>query len=964
MGKFTLRPRQHDKEEEKYDFGERLIGPAKDHLENELLALYWQGVKRELRYILQTLRKWQEPAFAKVSFEEENRADPNSGFDTFVKQVVLSSRQLASEYDREILGQRGGPLNDKEGEELSDEEKRSRAKEIWEEKQSLEVIEDIRTYLDNSDSTSLDKVRAQAMLLLQSAQFLDIDKVIEYRHDDPRFSVGNAPAVSQLKAQGINSRTGLPEFALEDCSECHESIQGSQFTKSRAGEAPIVLCITCYYKTCTPGTTAFTKSYKHTNLQDAIDPSLARRLCGCSSVPRADSYGRLKTLFPVSSSDTHVNHHGLSSLSCGLFRIGREVAEAKYKFTATKKSRFPTIADMKKHATVFSRTKGAPTLADYERAEALRNQASRTKAGFAAAQLKPQTISSLVDKNKTIAEFGAGYWITDAYEEVPMYMRHLVNNIPYGNTHMALRVGTIIIEIGAGQDHGGVLITSRETNYLQVLKDSDTELQSFVERSLLVTRKKDRLLIVQDKRPRGPKRYKVMMKQVVGGAFCDFFEHNLERKIVDALIKESKVEIDPGLDFEDQSILFDESLDRLMGFIKPYLSSRITAMLASISSRLLSHTVDIHWDLFKNTCQTFCDSIIDYNVFGPLVAQQSVSDQNRRLTEPEPLYLMSFVCRPSAYRAERCVSKFSVPNGLTEEYILKFHYGRREDSDMIDTLSEYWYDWGAFGGPVYKYQDIFPWDCTEAYGRGRTKCGQCNISKHLWAFPFDSWSIISLHLLRGRHLYPPSTPLDNSSTTPTQGTVMDDIAWFRNRMTILLGQRSLLTVAKAMARSPKYHDSTAWLHQQDDARLDRMKLGGIHRAQPFSHHFEKGAYHLFFIAEWAHLTRGDQIAEYEKLRDGRMKLPGPPTELNAMSRYLQDRTGEALLVMTFGLILPLAIAELADSVQESLAGGGDTTAHADNAPSSDWSFALPFGGDSSGDGDFGDTSDGGGFGGF
>jgi hypothetical protein len=38
---------------------------------------------------------------------------------------------------------------------------------------------------------------------------------------------------------------------------------------------------------------------------------------------------------------------------------------------------------------------------------------------------------------------------------------------------------------------------------------------------------------------------------------------------------------------------------------------------------------------------------------------------------------------------------------------------------------------------------------------------------------------------------------------------MNDLAWFRNRMTILLGQRSLLTVAKAMARSPKFHNNTA-----------------------------------------------------------------------------------------------------------------------------------------------------------
>jgi hypothetical protein len=29
-----------------------------------------------------------------------------------------------------------------------------------------------------------------------------------------------------------------------------------------------------------------------------------------------------------------------------------------------------------------------------------------------------------------------------------------------------------------------------------------------------------------------------------------------------------------------------------------------------------------------------------------------------------------------------------VPNGLTEEYLLKFHYGRHDESDIIDTLAE------------------------------------------------------------------------------------------------------------------------------------------------------------------------------------------------------------------------------------------------------------------------------------
>jgi hypothetical protein len=337
----------------------------------------------------------------------------------------------------------------------------------------------------------------------------------------------------------------------------------------------------------------------------------------------------------------------------------------------------------------------------------------------------------------------------------------------------------------------------------------------------------------------------------------------------------------------------------------------------------------------------FCDTIIDHGLFGSLVAPHPDDNGHKVRAGPSPLYLMSFVCRPAAYTPEKSVSKYSVPNGLTEEYILKFHYGRWEESDMIDALSEYWYDWGAFGGPIYRYQDVFPWDCTEAYGRCPVKCGNCNITKHVWAFPFDSWSIASLHLSRGRHLYPPCTPLDAATRSGASG-VMDDQSWFRNRLTVLLGQRSLLTVATAMARAPRFRAATAWLHRQPRPELDRLKLGGIHRAQPYSHHFEKGAYHLYFLAGWAPLARADQIAKYEVLRDGRTKLAGPPAERESLARrgYAGGDVGSDMV----GYMLPQTIAAVIDAAQHHAMdpGSGHHTSgqvaethlpHLHNAPS-------------------------------
>ena len=97
-----------------------------------------------------------------------------------------------------------------------------------------------------------------------------------------------------------------------------------------------------------------------------------------------------------------------------------------------------------------------------------------------------------------------------------------------------------------------------------------------------------------------------------------------------------------------------------------------------------------------------------------------------------------------------------------------------------------------------------------------------------------------------------------------------------NRITVILAQTALFTAAKAMAESVTFRNATSWIAKHTDPRMDRIKLGGIHRAQPFSHQYENGKYHEYFIADWAHLHRDDQIAEYEKIREARRQLPDVP----------------------------------------------------------------------------------------
>ena len=358
------------------------------------------------------------------------------------------------------------------------------------------------------------------------------------------------------------------------------------------------------------------------------------------------------------------------------------------------------------------------------------------------------------------------------------------------------------------------------------------------------------------------------MKQVVGGTFSGFLDSGIETDVINSLTTEStKLKLDPRTRQEVRDRKLKEAVDRLFDKTKKLLEPRIHRFLRIIIGKLLDPHVELRWDGRKNNCQKFCDAIIDHQKFGPLFGESTLTSEEQPTTK-DPVYLMSFVCRPGSYTDATPRAKFDVPNGLTEEYLLKFRYGRHDDADIVDTLQEYWHDWGNFGGNLYRYQDVFPWDCTEAFGRNPQKCNECNISKHVWSFPFDSWSIIQLHLQKDRQLY----PAENQQS----GQHLSDSDWMRNRLEVLLAQDVLITAAVEMARSSALRNSTRWLHQQPNPKVDRYKLGGILRAQPWSHQYEQGQYHEYFIADWAHLRLEDQVKAHESLRDFKQALPEIP----------------------------------------------------------------------------------------
>ncbi|KAI9158135.1 hypothetical protein HJFPF1_06125 [Paramyrothecium foliicola] len=807
------------------------IGLAVAYLQHEMLKMYWDGVKRELPYIILTLRKWQTHEVYRGTTLPDEENHLIHGFDTFLDQVSHSSRNFSKRYIPSEGIKDGHPPSYAQALE-------NRGWDLFAEMRSAKIKETIRDILDVPPTADI--VRRRAKMLLQSAQFLDIDKMIEYREPEKLLSFWKRPAPPQLVALSCDEAS-MPVLAPETCTLCRKTIRSSLFRGIK--DDAVVICETCYREKHY-GQTSFTKCHKTCCLPEAITPEISRKICHCTGVRRRDDNGKLRALWPVDPSADGGSHiwGGPGKVNCGLAQLTDMVAEAKYAATRMTAESDETLEDQQR--------KAAQEMGKIQDVEANKRKQQRDP---------HWRLDKIKNNMPTASEFGSSQGSTiNAPENIPSYLRGITDSYPYGNVHMALRIGPLVIENGVAKD----------PPELQVLRDAPSDIQH----SLLLTGKTERRLYSQS-RQRVPKRYKALMKQVVGGAFCGFFDNAAEEDILDVLVDESQRLVDEGISSTEKNALLEQSTNRLFVKIKPYLSKRIEQYIESVATRLLDPELELRWNFRTNNCQTFCDNLIDRSLFGALFAPHEPSETS---TPTMPLYLMSFVCRPGAYVPEKASSKFDVPNGLTEEYLLKFKYGRHDECDVIDTLSEYWHDWGAFGGHLYPYQDLFPWDCTEAYGRYPIKCNECNIAKHVWAFPFDSYSIISHHLARGRHFYPqksePVHSRENSTSPRSKGAStgqMSDSDWFRNRLTVLLAQDTLLRGAAAMASCNVFRESTTWIHMQEDERQDRLKLGGIHRAQPFSHHFDKGQYHQYFIASWAPLALPLKIKAYESMREWR-----------------------------------------------------------------------------------------------
>lgn len=558
------------------------------------------------------------------------------------------------------------------------------------------------------------------------------------------------------------------------------------------------------------------KEYKHCILDSIITTKKSAALCQCADVSKFDSFGSDADLYPIPKAAEHrlstEPHHSKCRL-CQLPNLVREMKASELRKPLEHRKR---LAKM---------TEGA--------AKRMR----RIQA--------------------TNRHFGPTRGLQQRFKEPVMStMKRISPVYPFGNAHVALQIGPLIIENGIPHSKRGVLISYRAPIQLSLFP-ADELLDCYA----LSNKRK---IFTQQRVGKRVRRLKACMKQVVGDVFCGLVDQDQERSIIEDLVMLGKVE-PQGQEALQEHI--SAATARLFDRIKPLLEPRIQKYLLTITARLFDQNISLTWSRIRNNCQNFIDGILPYEEFGRLFPDPSDG--------AKPQYLISFAVPSGAYHYASTASKHDVPNGLVEEYILGFHSGRHDDADFTDTLQAYWTDWGAFRSHLYPHQDVFPWDCTQAYNTNSATCGSCSLAEHVWAFPFDSFSAIQLHLQKGREFY---CPVPGS----TAGR-LSNREWMENRFKIMLAQHALVRGAAAMANTTSLVASldTQWKRTKSDPRLARLKLGGIHRGQPYSHKFELGSFTYNYLAPWVHLPLADRQTAYEKLRTERQQKSDvkktPPT---------------------------------------------------------------------------------------
>ncbi len=170
------------------------------------------------------------------------------------------------------------------------------------------------------------------------------------------------------------------------------------------------------------------KHYKHCIMREAISPQISRRICRCTTVPHADPNGNYVSLFPVDDQAPHRGYDDPTVLRCGLMGLNEIVAGAKFE---------GLLSEIEKR----------------EKFDQLRQEAEAKKRveELEKAKRKAQLKKRYLDRDPNIYRVRTDETIiksADQDKDIPFFVKKTTDRYPFGNVHLGLMVGPLIIENG------------------------------------------------------------------------------------------------------------------------------------------------------------------------------------------------------------------------------------------------------------------------------------------------------------------------------------------------------------------------------------------------------------------------------------------------------------------------------------------------------------------------------------
>lgn len=213
-------------------------------------------------------------------------------------------------------------------------------------------------------------------------------------------------------------------------------IRASMFTKTK-DEDSSVICEDCYYAHHY-GDESYVKRYKHSVLsEEIINPAISQKICHCPNVPRHTSAKSHLPLFPLQQDHKHIDVEDSGGNKCGILKLRETVALAKF-------------AGLE---TTFNDTVGSRIISQLDKAKVSKETAAervldwttRTKDAVQRSKLrKPQDYSAIHRMADVVSEARMD-------KDIPRFYRQCAQRHPFGDVHMALRVGPLVIENGVAK---------------------------------------------------------------------------------------------------------------------------------------------------------------------------------------------------------------------------------------------------------------------------------------------------------------------------------------------------------------------------------------------------------------------------------------------------------------------------------------------------------------------------------